>query len=58
MLVNLASEEYFKALAGGRLKATVIQPVFEDWKNGRYKIISFFAKRPAAPWPATPSSIA
>lgn len=45
VLVNLASEEYFKALAGGRLKATVIQPVFEDWKNGRYKIISFFAKK-------------
>ena len=43
--VNLASEEYFKAAVGRKIKGTVIQPVFEDWKSGRYKIISFFAKR-------------
>ena len=45
VLVNLASEEYFKSLVPRKLKATVIQPVFEDWKGGRYKIISFYAKR-------------
>jgi cytoplasmic iron level regulating protein YaaA (DUF328/UPF0246 family) len=44
-LVNLASEEYFKAVTNRRIRFPVIQPVFEDWKNGRYKIISFFAKR-------------
>ena len=43
--VNLASEEYFKAAVGRKLRGEVIQPVFEDWKGGRYKIISFFAKR-------------
>ena len=45
VLVNLASEEYFKAAVGRKIKGTVIQPVFEDWKGGRYKIISFYAKR-------------
>ncbi|WP_296949786.1 peroxide stress protein YaaA [uncultured Massilia sp.] len=44
-LVNLASEEYFKAVKPKLLAVPVIAPVFEDWKNGRYKIISFFAKR-------------
>jgi len=43
--VNLASEEYFKAAVGRKFKGELIQPVFEDWKNGKYKIISFFAKR-------------
>lgn len=43
--VNLASEEYFKAALGRKINGEVIQPVFEDWKNGRYKIISFYAKR-------------
>jgi cytoplasmic iron level regulating protein YaaA (DUF328/UPF0246 family) len=43
--VNLASEEYFKAAVGGKIKGQLIQPVFEDWKNGKYKIISFYAKR-------------
>lgn len=45
VLVNLASEEYFKSLVARKLRATVIQPVFEDWKNGKYKIVSFYAKR-------------
>ncbi|MBK1679838.1 peroxide stress protein YaaA [Rhodocyclus tenuis] len=44
-LVNLASEEYFKALGGKRLALPVVQPVFEDWSSGRYKVVSFFAKR-------------
>jgi cytoplasmic iron level regulating protein YaaA (DUF328/UPF0246 family) len=43
--VNLASEEYFKAVIGRKLRGEVIQPVFEDWSAGRYKIVSFFAKR-------------
>jgi cytoplasmic iron level regulating protein YaaA (DUF328/UPF0246 family) len=43
--VNLASEEYFKAAVGRKINGSVIQPVFEDWKNGKYKIISFYAKR-------------
>jgi uncharacterized protein len=44
-LVNLASEEYFKVVRPKVLDARVITPVFEDWKGGRYKIISFHAKR-------------
>jgi cytoplasmic iron level regulating protein YaaA (DUF328/UPF0246 family) len=44
-LVNLASEEYFKSVKPKLLSVPVITPVFEDWKNGKYKIISFFAKR-------------
>ena len=44
-VVNLASEEYFKSVKPKLLSAPVITPVFEDWKNGKYKIISFFAKR-------------
>lgn len=43
--INLASEEYFKAAVGRKIKGQLIQPVFEDWKNGQYKIISFYAKR-------------
>ncbi|HEY4540981.1 MAG TPA: peroxide stress protein YaaA [Noviherbaspirillum sp.] len=44
-LVNLASEEYFKVVRPQLLKAPVITPMFEDWKDGRYKVISFHAKR-------------
>ena len=44
-LVNLASEEYFKSVKPKLLTVPVITPVFEDWKNGKYKIISFYAKR-------------
>ncbi len=43
--VNLASEEYFKAAVGRKFQGRLIQPVFEDWKGGKYKIISFYAKR-------------
>ena len=45
VLVNLASQEYFKAVKPKLLKARVIECVFEDYKNGVYKIISFNAKR-------------
>lgn len=44
-LINLASEEYFKSVRPGVLQADVIAPVFQDWKGGKYKIISFYAKR-------------
>lgn len=45
VIVNLASQEYFRAADRRVLKARVVECVFEDWKNGRYKVISFFAKR-------------
>ncbi|MGH8806515.1 MAG: peroxide stress protein YaaA [Noviherbaspirillum sp.] len=45
VLVNLASEEYFKVVKPKLLNAEIITPVFEDWKGGKYKIISFHAKR-------------
>lgn len=45
VLVNLASEEYFKSVKTNKLDGQLVSPVFEDWKGGRYKIISFYAKR-------------
>jgi cytoplasmic iron level regulating protein YaaA (DUF328/UPF0246 family) len=45
VLINLASEEYFKVVKPRLLDAPVITPVFEDWKGDKYKIISFYAKR-------------
>ena len=45
VVVNLASQEYFKAVDLSVLKARVVECVFEEWKGGRYKIVSFFAKR-------------
>ena len=45
VIVNLASQEYFKAVDRKALKARVVECVFEDYKGGRYKIISFAAKR-------------
>jgi cytoplasmic iron level regulating protein YaaA (DUF328/UPF0246 family) len=45
VIVNLASQEYFKAADRRALTPRVIDCVFEDWKGGRYKVISFFAKR-------------
>lgn len=44
-LINLASEEYFKVVKPALLDVPVITPVFLDWKAGRYKVISFYAKR-------------
>lgn len=44
-LVNLASGEYFKSVNTSDLHAPVVEPVFKDYKNGQYKIISFFAKK-------------
>ena len=45
VLVNLASQEYFKVVQPKRLRARVVDCVFEDYKGGVYKIISFNAKR-------------
>ncbi|WP_026933690.1 peroxide stress protein YaaA [Christiangramia echinicola] len=45
LFVNLASNEYFKAVDTKKLKVPVISPVFKDFKNGKLKIISFFAKK-------------
>jgi uncharacterized protein len=44
-LINLASNEYFKSLQADDIDAEIIVPVFKDYKNGQYKIISFFAKK-------------
>jgi hypothetical protein len=45
VLINLASNEYFKAVEAKKLSARIITPVFKDWKNGQYKMISFYAKK-------------
>ena len=45
VLVNLASNEYSKALKLGSFKQQVITPVFKDYKNGKLKVISFYAKK-------------
>ena len=45
VVINLASQEYFKAVDRKVLNARVIDCVFEDYKGGKYKVISFFAKR-------------
>ena len=44
-VINLASNEYFNAVDKSALKADIITPVFKDYKNGKYKIISFYAKK-------------
>lgn len=44
-LVNLASQEYFKSVQPDALNVPVITPVFKDQKNGKFKIISFYAKK-------------
>ncbi|WP_077341466.1 peroxide stress protein YaaA [Pseudocolwellia agarivorans] len=45
VLINLASNEYFKSVKKKSLKATIVTPAFKDWKNGQYKMISFYAKK-------------
>ncbi len=45
VFVNLASAEYFSAVDAKKLNATVVTPIFKDWKNDKLKIISFFAKK-------------
>jgi len=45
ILINLASAEYFQMLDTKQLKASIITPVFKDFTNGKYKIVSIFAKK-------------
>ena len=45
VIVNLASQEYFKSVDRKVLQARVVECVFEDYKGGKYKVISFNAKR-------------
>ncbi|MCB9232632.1 MAG: peroxide stress protein YaaA [Bacteroidia bacterium] len=45
VLINLASQEYFKVVNPKVLKARMVTPVFKDWKSGQYKVLSFFAKK-------------
>lgn len=45
VLINLASNEYFKSVKKKALNAEIITPRFEDEKNGQYKVISFYAKK-------------
>jgi len=44
-IINLASNEYFSSVKSAKLKGKLITPVFKDEKNGKYKIISFYAKK-------------
>jgi cytoplasmic iron level regulating protein YaaA (DUF328/UPF0246 family) len=45
MVINLASQEYFKAAKASKIDGEIISPSFLDEKNGKYKIISFYAKK-------------
>ena len=45
IVLNLASIEYFKVIKKRYLNARLITPIFKDYKNGQYKIISFYAKK-------------
>jgi cytoplasmic iron level regulating protein YaaA (DUF328/UPF0246 family) len=44
-LVNLASEEYFSAVRPSVLEGDIVTPVFKEYRNGAWKIVSFFAKK-------------
>jgi cytoplasmic iron level regulating protein YaaA (DUF328/UPF0246 family) len=41
----LASDEYYKSVNEKKIQAEIIKPVFLDQKNGKYKVISFYAKK-------------
>ena len=45
LLLNLASDEYYKSVNVAEIRAEIIKPVFLDQKNGKYKVISFYAKK-------------
>ena len=45
VLINLASDEYYKSVKESQLDAQIVKPVFLDNKNGQYKVISFYAKK-------------
>ena len=44
-LINLASNEYFKAVKHRKIEGEIITPIFKDFKNDQYKVISFYAKK-------------
>jgi len=44
-LVNLASDEYFKVIDKKQIPIPVVTPIFKDFKNGKSKVVSFYAKR-------------
>ncbi|MFH8133325.1 peroxide stress protein YaaA [Pantoea osteomyelitidis] len=45
VLINLASDEYFKSVKPKKLQGRLLKPVFLDEKNGKFKVISFYAKK-------------
>ena len=45
VLINLASDEYYKSVKENQLDAQIVKPVFLDNKNGKYKVVSFYAKK-------------
>ena len=45
VVINLASDEYFRSVKTKRLQGQIIKPVFLDEKNGKFKVISFYAKK-------------
>lgn len=45
ILINLASDEYYKSVKETQLNAQIIKPIFLDNKGGKYKVISFYAKK-------------
>ena len=45
VLVNLASNEYYKAVHAKKINTRIITPIFKDFKGDKYKIISFYAKK-------------
>ncbi len=45
VLINLASNEYFKSIDRKKLKTEIVTPDFKEFKNGNYTMVSFFAKR-------------
>ena len=45
LVINLASQEYAKSIDQSKLKGQWVEPVFKDYKNGKLKVISFYAKK-------------
>ena len=45
VLINLASNEYFKVVNKQKLKAQIITPIFKDFNNGQYKMVMVYAKK-------------
>lgn len=48
VLINLASDEYYKSVKENQLNAQIVKPVFLDNKNGKYKVVSFLCEK--SPW--------